>query len=377
MTQPSMPRPASCRRPAVRLLLAAAAILYGARGARAVEGRTPLSEATTITTPGSYRVTSDITVSSGSVFTINCDNVNIDLDGHKLESTAASPVITSTAHTGLRVSHGIIIGGSKGISFTNPSPAPPNDIEIRNIQMVGQQVVGIEAAGSTMAGVVCVIENNTIDGTGPGAVPVLDDGIFVQEVTDSSITHNVVHGCELYDIHLKSGGNSKVLDNQASGAGIGSSGIGIFLEGTGNCFVIGNVCSQNRLNGIKITGNFCTVSRNTASASNAGATSDGIFIDGDANAVTFNTCSGNSGKGISAPAGSDNNTIDQNITAINLNCGIDSQGANNLVTENRLTGNGGGCTFNQEPNCRGGGPVVAVPGINAAASNVVCGNIGK
>ena len=309
----------------------------------AAEGRKLLFEPTTISDPGSYRLTNDITVSSGSVFEITANNVFIDLDGHKLESTSGDPVVTALAKTGLRITNGIIIGGLTGVIFENSSPAPPIVVQVDRIQFVGQAAAAVHIKGVAMGGAVAVVERNTIDGTGPGGVPTMDNGILVEHVTDSSMSHNVVRGCEFVGIKLDVGGNNRLAGNNAS---------------------------ANVANGIAIKGDFNTVTDNTTSASQ-----DGIFVDGDGNTIQYNTASGNTGFGIKVTPAGANNSLDWNVASQNTNCGIKVDGTPNLVTENRLAGNGGACSTNQSPQCSAG-PATAVVGISAVAGNLLCGNVG-
>src|SRR5436853_6905176 len=56
-----------------------------------IEARTPISSAPfTITNPGSYYVTTNLTVSSGNAVTIATNDVTLDLNGFTIRSTAVS-----------------------------------------------------------------------------------------------------------------------------------------------------------------------------------------------------------------------------------------------------------------------------------------------
>jgi hypothetical protein len=71
-----------------------------------IEPRTPISASTAITQSGSYYLTTNITVSSGSGITINADDVSLDLNGFTIHSTAPSA-------TG----YGILFNGRRNISI--------------------------------------------------------------------------------------------------------------------------------------------------------------------------------------------------------------------------------------------------------------------
>jgi len=84
--------------------------------AMAAGGRIPIYGQTTITSPGTYQVTRDFTVSSGTAIVVQTGNVTIDLDGHTITSTdLSSPVIHANGFSPVRVSNGRIVGGHDGV----------------------------------------------------------------------------------------------------------------------------------------------------------------------------------------------------------------------------------------------------------------------
>src|SRR6516225_8066207 len=75
-----------------------------------VEPRTPIASAPfTISAPGSYYLTTNVTVSSGNAITINANNVTLDLNGFAISSTE-SPASTSS---------GILLNGVMNITIVN------------------------------------------------------------------------------------------------------------------------------------------------------------------------------------------------------------------------------------------------------------------
>ena len=80
-----------------------------------IEPRTPISSAPfTITTPGSYYLTTNLTVSSGDAIDINAGNVTLDLNGFTISSTAASATgyaISLGAGTNVAIYNGQISSG--------------------------------------------------------------------------------------------------------------------------------------------------------------------------------------------------------------------------------------------------------------------------
>jgi hypothetical protein len=80
-----------------------------------IESRTAISSAPfTITQPGSYYLSSNITVSAGDALTINANNVTLDLNGFTIFSTAPSAVGTAilcNSRTNISIFNGNISGG--------------------------------------------------------------------------------------------------------------------------------------------------------------------------------------------------------------------------------------------------------------------------
>lgn len=126
-----------------------------------VEPRTAIPAGTstyTISTPGSYVLTGNLTVAAGDGITITADNVTLDLGGYTIASTAASPngigvhlaggrtnVAIANGHIrGTRVfSGGVFSGGgfTSGIDYT---PPVPRSIRVSNVSVTGVNSFGID-----------------------------------------------------------------------------------------------------------------------------------------------------------------------------------------------------------------------------------------
>ena len=82
-----------------------------------IEPRTPISSAPfTISVPGSYYLTTNVTVSSGDAITISANNVTLDLNGFTIASTAAtasgdSGILLSGSRTNIAICYGNISSG--------------------------------------------------------------------------------------------------------------------------------------------------------------------------------------------------------------------------------------------------------------------------
>ena len=78
-----------------------------------VEPRTAISSVPfTISAPGSYYLTTNLTVSSGNGITISSGNVTLDLNGFVLQgvSGSGSGILVSSTYTNITVRNGTITG---------------------------------------------------------------------------------------------------------------------------------------------------------------------------------------------------------------------------------------------------------------------------
>jgi hypothetical protein len=95
-----------------------------------VEPRTPITNTTavTISTPGSYYLTANITVGTGDGIDINVDGVTLDLNGFTISSTAATPngtaILLNGGNTDITILNGHILGTSfaSGINYSGTAP---------------------------------------------------------------------------------------------------------------------------------------------------------------------------------------------------------------------------------------------------------------
>jgi Right handed beta helix region len=131
----------------VALLLTAAA----ATPVSAAEGRFPVWTATSITEPGHYILTQDVTASSGPVVSILADGVTLDLNGHTIRTTDASqPVIliggAAGSENGIIVIDGKVEGGRHGILYQ----APPDDgtpLVLEDLTIAGSADAAVKGVG--------------------------------------------------------------------------------------------------------------------------------------------------------------------------------------------------------------------------------------
>jgi parallel beta-helix repeat protein len=359
-----------------------------------IEARTPISSLPyTITNPGSYYVTANLTGISGSDgIDIATNNVALDLNGFTLQGVAGSL-------------NGInILNSSKNLSIHNGA-----------LDSWGQNGVNANNAYNSQFDSLCVSSN--VDGlfTGPNCLVRIctadqnqNTGIAVGNncnVKDCATSANGSAGIGLGNsctvIGCNASGNSNgygisagfnvnncnVINCNASGnsagiqvgsssgvqactaSGNGSYGIavanssairdcvassnityGIYVTGN-SCQVVGSTCTGNSVNGIYIVGNQTAVKDCTAIGNNnygidvganstvkdciaSGNGNDGIYIPGSNCQIFGNTCSGNGSYGMYAAG--NQNRIDGNTAANNSSYGI---GATSINVQNNITRN--------------------------------------
>jgi hypothetical protein len=152
-----------------------------------IEPRTPISSAPfSITQPGSYYLTTNVTVNAGDAITINANNVTLDLNGFTISSTQPS-ALTGTA---ILLAGGNAIGANSGITIlnghiqsgvTNEAGVYGGSGFLNGINYTGQQpantrVAGVSVAGCQSTGIylnfaqATVVENCTVQTVGGSGI---------------------------------------------------------------------------------------------------------------------------------------------------------------------------------------------------------------
>ncbi len=123
-----------------------------------IEPRTPISSAPfTISVPGSYYLTTNITVSSGNAINVSANGVTLDLNGFTIASTAASATgngIILNSVRNLTILNGFIQGGvanNGSGSYSGPgfqygiyySGAAPVNVRVAGVSVSGCLIYGI------------------------------------------------------------------------------------------------------------------------------------------------------------------------------------------------------------------------------------------
>ncbi len=217
-----------------------------------VEARSPLAGGATaisISQPGSYYLTGNLTVTTGNAITINTSGVTLDLNGFTISSTAASAngsgILLGNSLSDITILHGHIKGAVTYNNTTFSGGGFNNGITgmsgLSNIRVAGISVSGVKQTGIELAYNSAIsVESCTVNiagNTGISAERVSDSvanyggsyGIVADTVTncfalsvhDSAITATTVNGSYGYSLGAGSGIRANTVSNSYGRAGSG------------------------------------------------------------------------------------------------------------------------------------------------------------
>ena len=123
-----------------------------------IEARNPLgTTAVTISQAGSYYLTGNITVASGSAITIATDSVTLDLNGFTISSTAnpaaGSAISLNSAIKNITILNGSILGAVTYNGSSYNGAGFQNGINGTSISPRNVRVSGVSVAGCTQSGI--------------------------------------------------------------------------------------------------------------------------------------------------------------------------------------------------------------------------------
>jgi hypothetical protein len=161
------------------------------------------SNAVTISSPGSYYLTTNMTVATSHVISITVSGVTLDLNGFTLSSTAASPsgngILLASGLSDITILNGHITSGVTysggtysgtgllgGINFNGTAPF--------NVRVSGLSVSGVLDSGILLGGNSTVVDSCTVNTVGSFGIEA------------SSVTRSTAYQC----------GNTAILANTAS-----------------------------------------------------------------------------------------------------------------------------------------------------------------
>jgi hypothetical protein len=184
-----------------------------------VEPRVPISSAPfTISQPGSYYLTTNLTVSGGNAITIAANGVTLDLNGFTISSTAnpasGTAVLINGGLQDITIQNGHIRGGvtnnGSGV-FSGPgfgygiyySGSAPQNVRVSGVSVSGCQYHGIIVGNSGST----TVEN-----------------CVVRTVGGSGIVANTIRGCVALDCGYTAIAGQQVSDSR--GQSVGGTGLG-------------------------------------------------------------------------------------------------------------------------------------------------------
>lgn len=286
--------------------------------AHAGDGRIPVFAPTTLSTPGHYVVTRNITVTSGSILTISTSNVEIDLNGFTLDGGAsASPVISSSGFDGITIRNGTILGGSRAMEINGGSRILVEDLHADGSPgTYGVLLIDVEHFAVRRN---LFRDFNTAVLAFSNSVP-----------TIGTVEDNVIEDCG-QAVALNYAEGSAILNNRVKNAP--SNGIQILFGKA--CMISGNTINGGviRLSATHGT----TISHNVVS--NAPPGNIGIDLGGDDNLLLENTVT--NGASIGIAAGGDRNHLVGNVSNGNSKFGIIISGDDTVYRGNTAMNNSG------------------------------------
>jgi hypothetical protein len=192
-----------------------------------IEPRTPIATAPfTITQPGSYYLTTNLTVSSGNAITIATNGVTLDLNGFTISSTAnpasGTAVLINSGLRNVAILNGHIQGGVTnngsgtfsgsgfGYGITYPGSTPQN-----------VRVSGVSVSGCRYHAIFLDFGEST-----------LAENCVVRTVGGYGIVGNSIRGCVAFDC-----GSEAIYGRQVSDSrGESVSGTGLVATTAQNCY---------------------------------------------------------------------------------------------------------------------------------------------
>ncbi len=244
------------------------------------DGATPLWEPTTISTPGSYVLTRDIVSAVNPVLTITASNVQLDLNGFRIEGDAdifAADVVLVSGVSGTVIENGAVVGGGAAIRLsTNSTQFVLRDLILRG----GRTGIGVSSNsargriervvvqatsdnGISISGTAMQVQNNVIN----SAI----NGIVVENCASCQVSGNTVRGASVSAISVNQGSGNLIFRNTISGATTG-----LRISQGGYHVVDGNVLSGNTSYGLHLRNtSFENVYRANVARNNGGGACPG------------------------------------------------------------------------------------------------------
>jgi hypothetical protein len=189
----------------------------------------------TITSPGTYCLTGDLTTSiaTGNAISVNTNSVTVDLNGHRLAGTGGAGSqangISATNRKYVFVKNGTIRGFYRGVSFQG-TDTTANTVEDITADRNWQAGVALECTGCTVRrNVVVNTGGTTIFGANSSGLGIFVYGGSGNVVKDNTITEVTRLGSSFsFGIYIAAS-NSVAENNRVASAIAGVAGVGQYI----------------------------------------------------------------------------------------------------------------------------------------------------
>ena len=193
-----------------------------------IEPRTPIASAPfTISQPGSYYLTTNLTVTGGNAIVIATNGVTLDLKGFTLKSTEATPagyaIYLNSGLRNLTIQNGFIEGGVTN----NGSGVYSGSGFLHGIYTSGNDPVNTRVSGITVTGCRGTgIRVSLVD-------PTVVENCMVRTVGGTGINADVIKSCSATDCGSSGINGNQVSDSHGEST---TSGVGISAANAQNCY---------------------------------------------------------------------------------------------------------------------------------------------
>jgi parallel beta-helix repeat protein len=293
---------------------------------QASDGRIPVYESTTLSSPGSYYLTRNLSgAASGTVISIQVPAVTLDLNGFTIAVGGGGIGVSIEAVGDIRVTNGMILDGATGVAATSWGV-----VHLDHLVFTNQTAKGVSVAQSAPGYAQPVIEQCKFNSC--------LSAIYLSACKAGRIERNEIYGSGDHAIWVASCLGVSVLSNTIAGS---TEGYCIRLVGGGFHLASGNLMSDfsrtTEGGGISCASNQCTITDNVAAG---GPACDGFSFISTGNRIRGNTAL-NVRAGFSISADSGANVLQGNMARGSVSDGFYVNGGANLLEGNTASGNAG------------------------------------
>jgi hypothetical protein len=332
--------------------------------AAAADGKIPIYQVTTITSPGHYIVTRGIQAASGPAITIQADDVTLDLNGRVVRGDAAAAegvIKVSDGASGVLIRNGTIEGATNGVYQSDTSGTGDLSVHDVRIRVTGNAIFGLLTNG----GAHVELLDSVVTVAGAGGVEVTNSkSVRIERSTFSTVPNLTVVARGIVVSAGRAVISSNIVQIECDGTMTG-------IDVSAATWVVranqldGGLCDANA--GIRVNGGVGSIIDNVLTvgfrrraidlnASGAfvtgnvlwsGGGQDGLQVNGSDNTIADNHVQCGGGPQTLIAVGGDRNRILRNKLS-GTNCGpsgIVIGGSFNLIEGNTVSGPGDGIVF--------------------------------